>query len=59
MSDLALVHVNEDDIAKAEKATKVPVVNGGENNDRYSSRYFSSEGHQTRVSKMAKCASMV
>jgi hypothetical protein len=36
MSDLALIHVNEDDIAKAEEATKVPVVNGGENSGRYS-----------------------
>ena len=36
MSDLALVHVNDDDITKAEKATKVPIVNDGDNNDRYS-----------------------
>jgi hypothetical protein len=38
MSDLALIHVNanEDDIEKAEKATKVPIVNDGDNNDRYS-----------------------
>ena len=37
MSDLALIHVNEDDmLAKAEKATKTPIVNDGENNDRYS-----------------------
>jgi hypothetical protein len=27
MSDLALIHVNEDDIAKAEEATEVPIVN--------------------------------
>ena len=26
MSDLALMHVNEDDISKAEEATKVPIV---------------------------------
>jgi hypothetical protein len=36
MPDLALIHVNDDDIAKAEKATEVPIVNDGENNDRYS-----------------------
>jgi hypothetical protein len=36
MPDLALMHVNEDEIAKAEEATKVPIVNGGDNNDRYS-----------------------
>jgi hypothetical protein len=36
MSDLALKHVNEDDIAKAKKATKVPIVNDGDDNDRYS-----------------------
>ena len=36
MSDLALIHVNEDDIAKAEKATKKPIVNDGDNSDRYS-----------------------
>ena len=36
MSDLALIHVNEDDITKAEKATKKPIVNDGDNNDLYS-----------------------
>jgi hypothetical protein len=30
------MHVNEDDIAKAEKATKVPVANDGDDKDRYS-----------------------
>jgi hypothetical protein len=34
MSDLALMHVNEDDIAKAEEATKVPVANDGDDKDR-------------------------
>jgi hypothetical protein len=44
MPDLALIHVNEDDIAKAEKATEVPIVNDGENKTIDTrSRYFSSE----------------
>jgi hypothetical protein len=36
MSTLALIHVTDDDMLKAEGATKVPIVNGGEDNDRYS-----------------------
>jgi hypothetical protein len=40
MPNLALMHVNDDDISKAEEAMEVevrpPVINGGEDDDRYS-----------------------